>query len=70
MAKNLIEIETDRYSCKQKEDVCFLNINQNAVKILARNHDKYQLLAILSKINDSELATPILYRSCCPVELM
>lgn len=54
MAKNLIEIETDGYSCKQKEDVCFLNINQNAIEILTRIHDRDQLLAILSKINDSE----------------
>lgn len=54
MAKNLIEIETGGFSCKQKEDVCFVNLNQNAIEILTRIDVRDQFLSTLTKINDSE----------------
>ena len=37
MAKNLIEIENDVFSCKQTDDVALVTLNQNANEILTNN---------------------------------
>ncbi|MBW2492360.1 MAG: enoyl-CoA hydratase/isomerase family protein [Deltaproteobacteria bacterium] len=54
MVKNVIEVETDGFSCEQKEDVCFFSFNQNAGEIATRIDIKDQLLSTLKKIDDSE----------------
>ena len=54
MAKNRLEIETDGFSCKQKEDFCLVNLNQNAIEILTRIDVKDQFLSTLRKIDDSK----------------
>ena len=54
MAKNLIEIEAGGFSCKQKEDVCFVSFNQNAGEIATRIDVRDQFLSTLEKIDNSE----------------
>ena len=54
MEKNRIEIETDGFLCTQKEDVCFVNLNQNAIEILTRNDVRDQFMSTLEKIDNSE----------------
>ena len=57
MAKNRIEIETDGFSCKQKEDFCFVNLNQNAIAILTQIDVRDQFFSTLTKIDESENIT-------------
>ena len=54
MAKNLIEIEADGFSCKRKEDICFLDLNQNSIGILTRRDVKDQFISTLKKIDESK----------------
>jgi len=54
MEKDLIEIETDGFSCKQKEDLCFVNLNKNSTGILTRLDVRDQLFSTLTKIDESE----------------
>ena len=53
MAKNLIEIENDVFSCKQKDDVALVTLNQNANEILTNNEAKDAFLSTFSTIDDS-----------------
>jgi hypothetical protein len=54
MAKDLIEIENGVFSCKQKEDLCFVTLHQNAIEIITNNETKEEFLKALATINDSE----------------
>jgi enoyl-CoA hydratase/carnithine racemase len=57
MAKNRIDIETDNFSSKQKEDVCFVNLHKNSIEILTRIDVRDQFLSTLTKIDESENIT-------------
>lgn len=53
MVKNLTEIENDVFSCKQKDDVAIVTLNQNSNEILANNEAKDAFLSTFSTIDDS-----------------
>jgi len=54
MAKNLIEIENDVFSCTQKDDFALVTLNQSVNEILTNNEIKDAFLAIFSTIDDSQ----------------
>ena len=53
MAKNLIEIENNVFSCKQTDDVALVTLNQDANEILTNNEVKDAFLSTFSTIDDS-----------------
>jgi enoyl-CoA hydratase/carnithine racemase len=53
MAKNLIEIENDVFSCKQTDDVALVTLNQDANELLTNNEVRDAFLSTFSTIDDS-----------------
>lgn len=53
MAKNLIEIENDVFSCKQTDDVALVTFKPNTLEILTNNEAKDAFLSTFSTIADS-----------------
>jgi len=53
MAKNLIEIENEVFSCKQTDDVALVTLNQDANEILTNNEVKDAFFSTFSTIDDS-----------------
>lgn len=54
MAKNLIEIENDVFSCKQTDDVALITFKQNAIELITNNEVKDAFLSTFSAIDDSQ----------------
>lgn len=53
MAKNLIEVENDAFSCKQTGDFALVTLNQGVNEIVANNEIKDAFLATFSKIDNA-----------------
>ena len=53
MEKNLIEIQNDVFSCKQKDDVAFVTFKRNVIELLTNNEIRNAFYSTFSKIEDS-----------------